>query len=184
MVGGAHRATVALDDLAQLSGEPGELVAHAAGGVDDEQEVEARDARRRVGEGLREGQLDGHRVVSEAHIDDAADLGVPVYFNGFVENSVVETEKRVRAIYEGEDISHGFGIDPTLFERFDVVAVPTLISTTVDMDVCETTDCSGDLIPAHDRIAGNVPLRRALELIARGNGDHWAPAADILDADG
>jgi len=118
-----------------------------------------------------------------ALLKDAADLGVPVYFNGFVENSVVETEKRVRAIYEGEDISHGFGIDPTLFERFNVKAVPTLVSTTVEMDVCETTDCSGDLTPAHDRIAGNVPLRRALELIARGDGQHWEPAADILDGE-
>lgn len=116
----------------------------------------------------------------KALLKDASDMGVPVYFNGFVENSVVDTEARVRAIYGDDSISHGFGIDPTLFERFDITSVPTLVSTTVAMDVCESTDCSGDPKPDHDRVAGNVPLRYALEILAGGDGLHAEPAARIL----
>lgn len=98
----------------------------------------------------------------KALLKDASDLGVPVYFNGFVENSVVVTEARVRALYGDDQISHGFGIDPTLFERFNVTSVPTVIVTTVAMDVCESTDCSGDVVPEHDRVAGiasNIALK-------------------------
>lgn len=116
----------------------------------------------------------------KALLKDASELGVPVYFNGFVDNSVIETEARVRAIYGNDTISHGFGIDPTLFERFNVTSVPTLVSTTVAMDVCESTDCSGDATPDHDRIAGNVPLRYALGVLAEGDGRHAVPAAQIL----
>ena len=116
----------------------------------------------------------------EAILRDAADLGIPVVFNGFVENSVIETEKRVRAVYEGSDISQGFIIDPTLFTRFNVVAVPTLISTMVNLDVCATTGCDDDGMPEHDRVAGNVPLRTLMTIIARGDTDNSPPVKAIL----
>ena len=118
----------------------------------------------------------------KAILQDADRLGVPVVFNGFVDNSVVATEARVRALYEDETISQGFIIDPTLFERFDVVAVPTLVSTTVDLDVCETSGCADDATPPHDRVAGNIPLTSLLGIIAKGNAEHAAPARAILEA--
>lgn len=119
----------------------------------------------------------------KAMLGDAADLGIPVVFNGFVDNSVIATEQAVRAIYKDSDISDGFIIDPTLFTRFEVTAVPTLISTTVNLDVCETQGCGEEAVPAHDRVAGNAPLQTLLTIIAKGDGDHAAPAQFVLMED-
>ncbi len=118
----------------------------------------------------------------KAMLQDADRLGVPVVFNGFVDNSVIATEARVRALYEDETISDGFIIDPTLFERFNVKAVPTLVSTTVDLDVCETSGCADDTPPPHDRVAGNIPLTSLLGIVAKGNAEHAAPARAVLRA--
>ena len=118
----------------------------------------------------------------KVYLQEADRLGGPVVFNGFIDNSVVETEVRVRALYEDESISNGFIIDPTLFDRFDITAVPTLISTTVDLDVCETTGCAQDATPPHDRVAGNIPLTSLLEIIAKGNAEHADPARAVLES--
>ena len=119
----------------------------------------------------------------KALLFDASDLGVPVVFQGFVNNSVTDTEQMVRAIYSEEDSSQGFTIDPTLFKRFGVDAVPVVISVVERMDVCETTGCEGDPMPLHDRVTGNISLRAALDIIARGNGDAPGPAQAILEMD-
>ena len=101
-----------------------------------------------------------------------SELGIPVVFNGFVNNSVTDTEARVRAIYgddpDTSDVTHGFTIDPTLFKRFDIKAVPTLVSTTQKLDTCLTPACENDPTPGHDRVAGNIPLANLLEIIAIG----------------
>ena len=121
----------------------------------------------------------------QALLTDASALGIPVVFNGFVDNSVLATEQRVRSIYEGSDISHGFIIDPTLFTRFEISAVPTLVSTMVNLDVCETQGCDADHAPDHDRVAGNVPLRFLLEVIAKGDTPNAVPVQVIMEtADG
>lgn len=111
---------------------------------------------------------------------DAARFEVPVVFNGFVENSVFATEQRLRAAVDDDTPTNGFLIDPTLFTRFNVRAVPTLVSTTVNLDVCDSVDCSDDVTPAHDRVSGNVPLAYLLQTIARGGADHSEPAARLL----
>jgi conjugal transfer pilus assembly protein TrbC len=118
----------------------------------------------------------------KAVLQDASHLGLPVVFNGFIDNSVTETEAQVRAIYDDESISHGFIIDPTLFARFNIRAVPTVVSTALDLDVCDTPACAGDGIPPHDRVAGNVPLTTLLEIIARGNAEHARPVQVLLEA--
>lgn len=118
----------------------------------------------------------------KAMLQDAERYGVPVVFNGFVDNSVPATEVKVRALYEDESISNGFVIDPTLFARFNIKAVPTLVSTTVDLDVCETSGCAGDARPPHDRVAGNAPLASLLQIIAKGNAEHARPVQAILEA--
>jgi len=119
----------------------------------------------------------------KALLFDASDLGVPVVFRGFVNNSVTDTEAMVRALYTQEDTSQGFSIDPTLFKRFGVNAVPVFVSLGEQIDVCETPGCENDPIPAHDRIAGNITLRAALDLIARGNGAAAGPAQAVLERD-
>ena len=119
----------------------------------------------------------------KAVLSDASQLGIPVVFNGFVDNSVIATEERVRSIYEGSDISHGFIIDPTLFTRFEVVAVPTVVTTMVNLDVCETSGCDEDAVPDHDRAAGNVPLRFLLTVIAKGDTPNAIPVQVIMEGE-
>lgn len=112
---------------------------------------------------------------------DASAMGVPVVFRGFVNGSIEDTEAAVRMVYSEDDRSHGFTIDPTLFERFNVQAVPVVISLGERIDVCETEGCEGDPMPVHDRVTGNISLMAALDIIARGNGDAPEPARAILE---
>lgn len=118
----------------------------------------------------------------KAMLVDADRFGIPVVFNGFVENSVTATEARVRSLYEDEEISQGFIIDPTLFTRFDVRAVPTLVTTTANLDVCDSSGCADDPQPHHDRVAGNVPLTTLMTIIAKGNTADAAPVQALLEA--
>lgn len=111
---------------------------------------------------------------------DATQFDVPVIFNGFADNSVLVTEAKLRAAIDEETQTNGFLIDPTLFTRFEVKAVPTLVSTTANLDVCQSPDCSEDGTPPHDRASGNVPLAYLLQTIARGGADHAEPAARLL----
>lgn len=112
---------------------------------------------------------------------DASEIGVPVVFRGFVNGSIQDTEAAVRMVYSEDDRSQGFTIDPTLFERFNVQAVPVVISLGERIDVCETQGCAGDPVPVHDRVTGNISLMAALDIIARGNGDAPEPARAILE---
>lgn len=151
--------------------------------VEDQQEA-AQDAEQRYGDGVVVlASFSMPRASLKALLFDASDLGVPVVFRGFVNNSVTDTEAMVRALYTEEDTSQGFSIDPTLFKRFNVKAVPVFISLAEKIDVCETPGCESDPIPAHDRIAGNISLRAALDVIARGNGDASGPALAVLERD-
>ena len=113
-------------------------------------------------------------------LTDAADLGVPVVFNGFVNNSAFETEAAMRRLFAKDSSARGFVIDPTLFVRFDITAIPAFVTTNVALDVCDTPGCIQDFTPEHDILRGNVPLRSALEIIARGNGAAPEPASLIL----
>ena len=118
--------------------------------------------------------------VLRAMMQESIALEVPIVFNGFVNNSVFDTQAALQATF-GEDADLvGFGIDPTLFARFGVTSVPQVIVTQVDLDVCDTMGCQGDPAPVHDRVAGNIPLRAALDLIAKGNGDAAGVARLVL----
>ena len=107
-------------------------------------------------------------------------LGVPVIFRGFVENSVFETQVAMEAVFGDEEDISGFTIDPTMFARFDVTVVPTLIVVADPIQPCATSGCEGDAAPVHDRLAGNIPLRAALEIVVRGGGDAAASADNRL----
>ena len=107
-------------------------------------------------------------------------LGVPVIFRGFVENSVFETQIAMEAVFGDEEDISGFTIDPTMFARFDVTVVPTLIVVADPIQPCATSGCEGDAAPVHDRLAGNIPLRAALEIVVRGGGDAAASADNRL----
>lgn len=116
----------------------------------------------------------------KAMLREGERLNVPVIFRGFIENSVHATQAALQEVYgEDEDVS-GFTIDPTMFVRFDVEIVPTLVVARDVLEPCLSAGCESDITPAHDRLAGNIPLIAALEIVARGKGDAATQASRIL----
>jgi conjugal transfer pilus assembly protein TrbC len=103
-------------------------------------------------------------------------------FRGFVNNSVYDTRVALEEVFADDEEGEGFAIDPTLFRRFDIQAVPALVVLGEELDVCNTPACEGDVSPIHDRLSGNIPLETALKLIAAGNGDASETARAILEA--
>jgi len=118
--------------------------------------------------------------ILQAMMQEAIAADIPVIFRGFVNNSVFDTQNALQAAFGDDADLVGFGIDPTIFTRFQIEAVPQLIVTRDLIDVCETSGCEADLVPVHDRVAGNIPLRDALEIIVRGQGDAMDTAKATL----
>lgn len=112
-------------------------------------------------------------------MSEANTYGLPIIFRGFVNNSVYDTQAALEEAFGSVDDAVGFSIDPTVFTRFEVAAVPQVIAVQSDLDVCETPGCEDDPMPPHDRVKGNVPLEFALKLIA-DNGDVAADEARRL----
>ena len=113
-------------------------------------------------------------------MQEAIAADIPVIFRGFVNNSVFDTQNALQEAFGDDADLVGFGIDPTIFTRFQIEAVPQLIVTRDLIDVCETSGCEADLMPVHDRVGGNIPLRDALEIIVRGQGDAMEVAKATL----
>ena len=114
-------------------------------------------------------------------MEEAQTIGVPVMFRGFLDNSVIETQAAISEVFGDDAEAVGFGIDPTLFTRFGVETVPQVIVAAEPLEVCESAGCESDPVPPHDRIAGNIPLQAALEIIARGDGDATQTAHEALE---
>lgn len=83
-------------------------------------------------------------------IAQASYLHVPVLVNGLINNDFHET---VRVLFEliRTENAGGVQIDPLLFERYDISAVPALVVT------CEA---------GYDRLTGNLRIKEALARIA------------------
>jgi len=113
---------------------------------------------------------------------EAEKYGVPVVFRGFVNNSVYDTRAAILDVWETEEAAKAFGIDPTLFTRFNVSAVPVVIATSDTLEICETQGCEDDPIPLHDRVAGNIPLDTVLRMIALGGGVGSVEAKRMIEA--
>ncbi len=114
-------------------------------------------------------------------MQEATQYGVTIVFRGFVNNSVFETREKLEQVFGQDDIAEAFAIDPTLFRRFDIQAVPALVVLGETLDVCETPLCSEDPAPIHDRLSGNIPLEASLSIIAAGRGDAPEIARAILE---
>lgn len=106
-----------------------------------------------------------------AMMNEANDLGVPILFNGFVNNSIYDTRERLLDVFGSDENIIGFSIDPTMFVRFDIQAVPAVVITAEPVEPCFTAGCEGDGAPPHDIVRGNIPLIAALDISARGGGD-------------
>lgn len=116
-------------------------------------------------------------------MEEAKIYGLPIVFRGFVNNSVYETEAALRETFGSVDDAVGFSIDPTIFTRFRVEAVPQVIAMAESVDVCETPGCKDDPVPPHDRVGGNVPVEYALRLIADQGDVASEQAQKLLEGD-
>jgi len=115
---------------------------------------------------------------------EADRFGVPIVFRGFLNNSVYDTQDALLETFGSLDDLVGFSIDPTVFTRFTVKAVPVVIVTRDLIDVCESSGCISDPVPPHDRVTGNVPLEFALRLIARQGAEAPQIAQSLLERGG
>ncbi len=70
-----------------------------------------------------------------------------VVFRGFVNNSVFDTRARLEEVFAEDETGEAFGIDPTLFRRFDIRSVPALVVLAEDLGDCATPACEGDPPP-------------------------------------
>jgi conjugal transfer pilus assembly protein TrbC len=113
-------------------------------------------------------------------MEDAERLQGQVVMRGFVENSVFKTEAALARVFGDLAEAKSFAIDPTLFRRFDVSAVPVYVVLNGKLDSCKTPNCSEDPPPPHDRVSGNIELQAALELVARAGGEASATAEALL----
>lgn len=121
---------------------------------------------------------------------DADRFGATVVLRGFPGNSVVKTGEVLREVMPSGEANGGvavdgaagaanpeasraggLAIDPTLFRRFKVEAVPVYVVLAEPLATCESQGCADDPLPRHDRISGNISLSAALETIARAKGD-------------
>jgi type-F conjugative transfer system pilin assembly protein TrbC len=97
-----------------------------------------------------------------------------------VDNSVEATLQRVHALYGTESQqAAGLVIDPTLFTRFGIGQVPSVVVAESAAVPCTAEACA---IPAHVKLAGDVPLRYALERIARARPVYQAELRDLIKA--
>lgn len=114
-------------------------------------------------------------------LEESERFGMPVVFRGFVNSSVLDTQKALEDVF-GEDLNAvGFSIDPTMYTRFSVEVVPTLVVLTSELTDCVSPGCAAEAIQPHDKISGNVPIEAALEIIAEGDGHAAEQANDILE---
>ena len=164
-----------------LSNERVRKLLGADGGQPDAEGLQARYSNQRafilVSFSMPEQSL--RNVMVEA---DRFDM--PILMRGFVKNDVVATQTAIQRVFGDDAESIGFNIDPTMFTRFNVQAVPQVIVVADELLPCETQGCVGDIPPPHDVVKGNIPVQAALEIIANGDGDAAAEAKALLWSNG
>jgi conjugal transfer pilus assembly protein TrbC len=103
---------------------------------------------------------EGLKVFSQ----QAQEIGATLVIRGLVDSSFQKTHQRLK------ELAIPIDIDPTLFERFEITRVPTLV-------LAEIKD--GKLTDVHDKVRGNTSIRSALELFSM-EGDLFALAQSYL----
>lgn len=103
---------------------------------------------------------------------DAAKAGVPIYIRGFWNGSLAETVKFSSRLFDNSDaetqdkeLLGGLLIDPRMFRIFQVDHVPTFLAFEGSLPDCDTLQCNVNM-PEHDRLSGNISLKKALKTLA------------------
>jgi type-F conjugative transfer system pilin assembly protein TrbC len=101
-------------------------------------------------------------------IIDADRYHVPVIIRGLYKNSLRETANKILALTK-EKNKGGILINPVWFRKYDIKAVPVFL----------VTESRGGQDNSCDLVYGNIPLKRALTLLAE-KGEYAKEAARIL----
>ena len=107
---------------------------------------------------------------------DVKRAGGVALVRGFYKNKLSATVARLQELGDGKE-SASVQINSTAFKQFDVQIAPVVIVMAGPLLPCRNQGCVGDPIPGHDRIAGNLTLESALELIS----DEGEEARDIAE---
>jgi conjugal transfer pilus assembly protein TrbC len=101
-----------------------------------------------------------HRLIA-----DAERVGASMVLRGLRERSMKQTVLQVKAVLGEHKV--GWHIDPVLFERFGVSQAPTLVL--IDPQRPVDVGCQGDRCAptVFAKVAGDVSISHALEVIAR-----------------
>ena len=114
--------------------------------------------------------------------EQAREYGFSTVMRGLVNNSFADTLSSLTEVFEGDtENMPGISIDPTVFTRFDVEAVPAFIFLAEPLEPCETQGCTGDPAPEHDILYGNVSFEYAAEWVANADGPGSDAAQIILN---
>lgn len=105
----------------------------------------------------------------KALVRDVTRAGGVTVLRGFPQGDSAAFKKRLAAIWRDRNEAGALGIDPRLFRAFHISAAPSFVMVASDFSPCDGFDCS-DILPPHDRLAGNVSVEDALETFADGGG--------------
>ncbi|MEE9452116.1 MAG: type-F conjugative transfer system pilin assembly protein TrbC [Gammaproteobacteria bacterium] len=101
----------------------------------------------------------------QAWIAQAVFLDIPVIVRGLHQDSLLKTQQKVASLLTDEQ--GGLAIDPTLFKKFSITQVPTLVVANSDTDF--------------DKVTGNVGMNTLLEMMVK-HGEHSQDVArQLLD---
>lgn len=105
-------------------------------------------------------------------IHDAGQAEIPVYLRGFKNGSLTQTAQYANDLFSNsinsnsnQELLAGLLIDPRAFSVLQVEHVPTFISYQGPLPDCDGLYCEVNP-PEHDRIAGNISLKAALEILS------------------
>lgn len=96
---------------------------------------------------------------------EARRVGASLVLRGLMNDSFPDTLAAIHKMAGAEAATSGFAIDPTLFTRFGVQAVPTYVLLLEPLRTCTNDQCE---VPRHLRLSGEAGLRHVLETMGRG----------------
>jgi conjugal transfer pilus assembly protein TrbC len=96
----------------------------------------------------------------------AAETNAVLVLRGLHDHALKATLVRLRELLgdSARAAEPALVLDPTLFRRFDVDKVPTFVAALGRVERCTDSDCP---VPEHLKVAGDVSLGYALQVMAR-----------------
>lgn len=92
----------------------------------------------------------------------AARIGAPLVLRGLVDGNLQATQRKLAQFADIPGAS--FLVDPTIFRRFKVEAVPTFVLPLDELNACSQDGCP---VPAHVKVSGESGLDHILDEIGR-----------------